>query len=794
MKKLFTNLKVFMTLCLLLVSFGNAWGAEGDLLCGGSFIGSFPNSESWTGSDVDYYSGNGYKFDMNETLQSPDLKAGVKKVTIKILVGHNGGATSTLKVGAYNSSDELLAETENIVPTVAYDKQTDAAIQEFTLDGGTTDIKYIKLSFTKVKNYGMKTLEVYDASGTPTKTLTSIAISGAPDKTTYEAGEEFDPTGLTVTGTYDDATTDEITSGIEWAVSPSGTLTAGTSSVSVTATVSKITSEAYTVNGLTVNAATPKITIDGTASGITTTDGSQSVTVGGVEFGGIFKQYTTTALWLTSGTGYIYNKESFGKIKKITINYKSGGSASAYQYIRLGTTILGTYSETSTNGIEYTTSTGGSSNTFTVTGDYEYFCISVSNKNLQASSIEIEYEETAPDNREMPTASFENETVNAVVDDDFTITVSTNSDGTVTYSSSDEDIAMVDSSTGEVHAISAGTATITADIAGTTTYKPTSASYTIVIASAPLMGKGTEAEPYTVGDIITLGSNGNECWVGGTIVGFGVSEKQLDDSYKLNYTTDTEKFAPSNLVISDGNGKIAAVELPSGTKIRTALNLPEHLNYIGAPIKVYGKLTTYFNQVGVKSTSDYKLTQQDVEITDAGWATAYVPFAATVAGATAYYVTVEGSSAKLHEIEGTIPANTGVVLKGAAGTAKFTESAVDPTTDFAENVLEGVLTDTQAGDLEVTSGNSAYVLNSVGGQVGFYPLKETGTLAANRAYMEVPDGAAVKAFFFDEEATGIQNSQFTIHNGDVMYNLNGQVVGKDYKGIVIVNGKKMLNK
>ena len=29
--------------------------------------------------------------------------------------------------------------------------------------------------------------------------------------------------------------------------------------------------------------------------------------------------------------------------------------------------------------------------------------------------------------------------------------------------------------------------------------------------------------------------------------------------------------------------------------------------------------------------------------------------------------------------------------------------------------------------------------------------------------------------------------------GTQMYNLAGQKVGKDYKGIVIVNGKKMLN-
>lgn len=246
--------KLFILLCLCCIGIGNVWGEEGDLLCGGSFIGALPEEKNglWTGSDVDFYSGNGYKLDTDETLQSPNLVAGVKKVTIKILVGHNGGATSTLKVGAYNSSDELLAESKNIVPTVAYTAQTDDAIQEFTLDGGTTDIKYVKLSFTKVKNYGMKKLEVYNATSTPSKTLESIAVSGTPTKTTYKEGEPFDPAGLVVTGTYDDESQETITSGITWYVTPNGALTAGTTSVSVTAKVGDITSSAYQVTGLTV--------------------------------------------------------------------------------------------------------------------------------------------------------------------------------------------------------------------------------------------------------------------------------------------------------------------------------------------------------------------------------------------------------------------------------------------------------------------------------------------------------------------------------------------------------------
>ena len=84
-----------------------------------------------------------------------------------------------------------------------------------------------------------------------TKTLTSLAISGEPTKKAYNAGEAFDPTGLVVTGTYDDASTATITDGITWTKTPA-TLTIGATSCSVTATVNGVTSPAFNVTGLTV--------------------------------------------------------------------------------------------------------------------------------------------------------------------------------------------------------------------------------------------------------------------------------------------------------------------------------------------------------------------------------------------------------------------------------------------------------------------------------------------------------------------------------------------------------------
>lgn len=84
--------------------------------------------------------------------------------------------------------------------------------------------------------------------------LESIAISGTATVLEYSDGDEFDPTGLVVTGTYSDGSEEEITEGITWAYNPA-TLSAGTTSVSVTATVGELTSAAFMVNGLIVSEA-----------------------------------------------------------------------------------------------------------------------------------------------------------------------------------------------------------------------------------------------------------------------------------------------------------------------------------------------------------------------------------------------------------------------------------------------------------------------------------------------------------------------------------------------------------
>lgn len=79
--------------------------------------------------------------------------------------------------------------------------------------------------------------------------------------------------------------------------------------------------------------------------------------------------------------------------------------------------------------------------------------------------------------------------------------------------------------------------------------------------------------------------------------------------------------------------------------------------------------------------------------------------------------------------------------------------------------------------------------------VGFY--RYTGTkVPCFKAYLVV-DGAGAKAVSFsmgDEESTSIDGITDVLTVGKTAYNLNGQRVNSDTKGIVIVNGKKLFNK
>ena len=68
------------------------------------------------------------------------------------------------------------------------------------------------------------------------KTLSSIAVSGSMTKTSYRTTDSWDPTGLTVTATYSDSSTDDVTSSASWSYNPSSPSSISTTSVVASAT------------------------------------------------------------------------------------------------------------------------------------------------------------------------------------------------------------------------------------------------------------------------------------------------------------------------------------------------------------------------------------------------------------------------------------------------------------------------------------------------------------------------------------------------------------------------------
>ena len=88
------------------------------------------------------------------------------------------------------------------------------------------------------------------------KTVESVAVTGTPAKTNYKVGDAFDPAGLTVTVTYNDASHATVAvADCGWEITPATFDAAGTGlSVNVKATYDGVQSPAFAVEGLNVKA------------------------------------------------------------------------------------------------------------------------------------------------------------------------------------------------------------------------------------------------------------------------------------------------------------------------------------------------------------------------------------------------------------------------------------------------------------------------------------------------------------------------------------------------------------
>lgn len=185
-------------------------------------------------------------------------------------------------------------------------------------------------------------------------------------------------------------------------------------------------------------------------------------------------------------------------------------------------------------------------------------------------------------------------------------------------------------------------------------------------------------------------------------------------------------------------------------------------------------------------------TYTTVGVTSAGYATMYLAEAVAVpANIEAYIATgVDGDCLIMQQVDGTLPAETGVILKAEEGEYGFIHST-STTIDVTSNLLKGTLSSEYIAE-------AAYVLSNPNGQIGLYKAKLTdGKFLnnANKAYLPasaVPVSQQSNGFRFGDGTTAIDNSPLAIDHSALIYDLAGRRVEKMEKGIYIVNGKKMV--
>lgn len=141
-----------------------------------------------------------------------------------------------------------------------------------------------------------------------------------------------------------------------------------------------------------------------------------------------------------------------------------------------------------------------------------------------------------------------------------------------------------------------------------------------------------------------------------------------------------------------------------------------------------------------------------------------------------------------------VPASTALIIKGNPGTYTLYETA-KTTEDVSANKLV-ISNNTVAAD------DKYYSLGTVNGVQGFHIVQNGLTIPTSYVIIE-NDGNSKQFILFDESneeedvvtsinSLNTKQAEIVIDDNTPIYNLSGQRVSKSYKGIVIVNGKKIV--
>ena len=185
-----------------------------------------------------------------------------------------------------------------------------------------------------------------------------------------------------------------------------------------------------------------------------------------------------------------------------------------------------------------------------------------------------------------------------------------------------------------------------------------------------------------------------------------------------------------------------------------------------------------------------KVTVETLTTSAGGYATYSADYAVNYSelGLTAYTITIDegNTTVTAKKFMGVVPAGKAVLVKGTASKAyTLTPATTEGDATFATALQTGA----------TKADGTQYGFTSKSGTPAFAQVKSGQDIPAKKGYIVLKGASAAKySICFDDEATGIQTIEAASAANATMYNLAGQRVDKAYKGIVIVNGKKYLNK
>lgn len=303
----------------------------------------------------------------------------------------------------------------------------------------------------------------------------------------------------------------------------------------------------------------------------------------------------------------------------------------------------------------------------------------------------------------------------------------------------------------------------------------------------------TALETVVIGNVHTaIGSNAfygctnlRELTIGSSIASIGNSAFAGCNNLESIYALNPKAITCDVSIFSTDAYNNATLYVPAGREQAYAKTTPWEKFYI--------------------QTNHRPLKSFDVTIGSAGYATLFLDYAVErPRGVEAYYVSnVTGNHAVLKAVWDYIPANTGVILRGNAGSYTFAYTA-ENVAPISENMLRGTVVD---AEIPAARNTTYYALGRVDGVVGLYAAKIVDGYFfnnANKAYLplttetEEDDDTQLANQFVLRFPNGSTTSLAEVI-GDgmaedaVIYDLQGRRLKEiTERGIYIVNGKKVV--